>query len=482
MASTSTVGKTTSVPPAQLNLFHKNPRKGDVPAIMSSLRRHTQYKPITANVGTHTGRPAEVLAGNHTLMAFRELAAAEPNDKRWQKMLVHWVDVDDDMAERIVVADNQTGRLGGFDEAQLAELVAGFDGDLDGLGFTDADVESLLALNDPDNGGDGPGGDGNGNTPPSIPLAARYGVPPFSVLDRRGGVWQERKREWLSAGLGLDNHDGREETLLLKIDPNGSDVFSTAVQASGGSTSVFDPVLCEVAYRWHTPETDEVVRVLDPFAGGPVRGLLAGAMGLHYTGIDVRQEQIDANHAALGRRPEYADAVTWLHGDATRMGDVLDDDAVYDLVFSCPPYGDLEQYNDANDRDISAWSYEDFLAGHAQAITDAAARLRDDRFAVWVTSDIRDPAGYYRGLVQATNEAFAAAGLRLLNEAVIVDPVGSTRLRTARPFEAGRKIARMHQYMLIYVKGDVRAATEWAKQGREFVIPDEYDNDIADAV
>ena len=147
MASTSTVGKTTSVPPAQLNLFHKNPRKGDVPAIMSSLRRHTQYKPITANVGTHTGRPAEVLAGNHTLMAFRELAAAEPNDKRWQKMLVHWVDVDDDMAERIVVADNQTGRLGGFDEAQLAELVAGFDGDVEGLGFTDADVEALLALN-----------------------------------------------------------------------------------------------------------------------------------------------------------------------------------------------------------------------------------------------------------------------------------------------------------------------------------------------
>ncbi|AEJ95676.1 ParB-like partition protein [Mycobacterium phage Zemanar] len=146
MASTSTVGKTTSVPPSALNLFHKNPRRGDVSAIMSSLRRHTQYKPITANVGTHTGRAAEVLAGNHTLMAFRELAAAEPNDKRWQKMLVHWVDVDDDMAERIVVADNQTGRLGGFDDAELAELVAGFDGDTEGLGFTDADLDDLNAI------------------------------------------------------------------------------------------------------------------------------------------------------------------------------------------------------------------------------------------------------------------------------------------------------------------------------------------------
>ncbi|AKF14263.1 ParB-like partition protein [Mycobacterium phage Vincenzo] len=477
----STVGKTTSVSPSQLHLFHKNARRGDVPAIMASLRRHTQYTPITVNVGTHTGRPNEVLKGNHTLMAFRELAETDPFDKQWQKIAVFWVDVDDDLAERIVVADNQIGRLGGFDDAQLAELVSGFDGDLDGLGFTDADVEALLGLND-EPGGDGdPSGDGGGAAP-SIPLADRYGVPPFSVLDRRGGVWQERKREWLSAGLGLDNHDGREETLLLKIDPQGSDIFSTAVQASGGSTSVFDPVLCEVAYRWHTPEIDTPVSVLDPFAGGPVRGLLAGAMGLHYTGIDVRAEQIAANHAALGRRPEYADRVTWLHGDATRMGEVLADDQAFDLVFSCPPYGDLECYNDDNDRDISAWDYEDFLVGHAQAITDAAARLRDDRFAVWVTSDIRDKSGYYRGLVSATNDAFAAAGLRLLNEAVIVDPVGSTRLRTARPFEAGRKIARMHQYMLIYVKGDVRAATEWAKQGREFVVPDDDNDDIADAV
>ncbi|ACF05004.1 hypothetical protein Nigel_1 [Mycobacterium phage Nigel] len=192
MASTSTVGKTTSVPPAQLNLFHRNPRRGDVSAIMASLRRHNQYKPITANVGTHTGRPAEVLAGNHTLMAFRELAEAEPNDARWRKMLVHWVDVDDDLAERIVVADNQTGRLGGFDDAELAELVAGFDGDTEGLGFTDADLDDLNAIleeradlppmGDPfakdDKGGDSDdaSGDGTDSEPAGDPGSTRMVV------------------------------------------------------------------------------------------------------------------------------------------------------------------------------------------------------------------------------------------------------------------------------------------------------------------
>ncbi|QPX62116.1 ParB-like nuclease domain protein [Mycobacterium phage Indlovu] len=148
MASTSTVGKTTNVPPSTLNTFHRNPRQGDIPAIMASLRRHNQYKPITVNLGTHTGRPNEVLAGNHTLLAIRELAEADPEDTRWRKVIAFWVDVDDDMAERIVVADNQTGQLGGFDEAELAELVAGFGEDIEGLGFTEADIADLKALHE----------------------------------------------------------------------------------------------------------------------------------------------------------------------------------------------------------------------------------------------------------------------------------------------------------------------------------------------
>ena len=122
-STTSSVGKTTAVPPAQLNTFHRNPRKGDVKAIAASLRAHSQYKPITANLGTHTGRPHEVLAGNHTLMAIRDLAVAEPDDKRWGKVLVHWVDVDDDMCNRIVTADNQTSQLGGFDSEELLALL-----------------------------------------------------------------------------------------------------------------------------------------------------------------------------------------------------------------------------------------------------------------------------------------------------------------------------------------------------------------------
>jgi hypothetical protein len=166
------VGKTTASPLADLRLFHRNPRRGDVSAIAASLRAHGQYKPITANIGTHTGRPNEVLAGNHTLMAFRDLAETYPTEAGWASILVHWVDVDDDMCNRIVTADNQIGRLGGFDAAELVALLDDI-GDINGLGFTDADVDDLRAIleeTDPFADGGVAGDPDDGDAGPSKPI------------------------------------------------------------------------------------------------------------------------------------------------------------------------------------------------------------------------------------------------------------------------------------------------------------------------
>lgn len=68
------LGHTQTIPTNQLHTHHKNPRRGDVQAIADSLRVNGQFRPIVVNRGTHTGRPMEVLAGNHTLMAARDLA------------------------------------------------------------------------------------------------------------------------------------------------------------------------------------------------------------------------------------------------------------------------------------------------------------------------------------------------------------------------------------------------------------------------
>jgi ParB-like chromosome segregation protein Spo0J len=132
--------KTERFPIVKLRTFHLNPRKGDVESIRESLRVNGQYKPIVCNVGTHTGRKNEVLAGNHTLMAAR--------DEGWTDISVCWVDVDSDQASRIVAADNRTADRGGYDERLLAELLGELP-DLKGTGFDQGDLDALISLLEP---------------------------------------------------------------------------------------------------------------------------------------------------------------------------------------------------------------------------------------------------------------------------------------------------------------------------------------------
>lgn len=130
----------------ELALYHRNPRRGNLAVIEESLLSNSQYKPLTINVGTHTGRPNEVLAGNHTLIAMRALRERHPDDERWRRVLVHYIDVDDDAVRRIVLVDNRAGQLGGFDEELLASLVAESSSvdDLLGTGYDEDDLTALL--------------------------------------------------------------------------------------------------------------------------------------------------------------------------------------------------------------------------------------------------------------------------------------------------------------------------------------------------
>lgn len=165
MASTSApaAGTTTLVRPAELSTFHRNARIGDVDAIAGSLKANGQFKPIVVNIGTHTSRPNEVLAGNHTLKAFRDLAEQNPFDERWTYISVHWVDVDDDMATRIVLVDNRTFEQGEFDADTLVALLNTVG--TTGTAYSDADLDALEATldrppvegsEDNDNGDDPP--------------------------------------------------------------------------------------------------------------------------------------------------------------------------------------------------------------------------------------------------------------------------------------------------------------------------------------
>ena len=225
-------------------------------------------------------------------------------------------------------------------------------------------------------------------------------------------------------------------------------------------TSVFDPVLCEVAYRWFSPPAG---RILDPFAGGSVRGIVAAKLGRTYTGVDLSERQLQANRLQASRILTKDDpAPNWITGDSRNITELAPGN--YDLIFSCPPYADLECYSD-DTRDLSTMSYEEFIAAYNVIITNAASMLLPNRFACFVVGDVRardNESGIYRGLPSATIEAFRNAGLELYNEAVLVTAVGSLPMRCRKQFNSGRKLGKTHQNVLVFLKGSAKLATEAA--------------------
>lgn len=124
------------IPLADLIPYDRNPRKGDVEQIRLSLEHFGQFKTIVVNKGTHTGVPNQVLAGNHTVFAARELG--------WEELQCTLVDVDADTAARIVLADNRSADRAEYDEDVLLELLQSLP-TLEGTGYEAEDVSDLLA-------------------------------------------------------------------------------------------------------------------------------------------------------------------------------------------------------------------------------------------------------------------------------------------------------------------------------------------------
>lgn len=270
-----------------------------------------------------------------------------------------------------------------------------------------------------------------------------------------GGKWREMNEQMAASRERLRNGTkaiGTQDWVKRKIDEGDID----GGMASGQSgTSIFDPVLCELVYRWFCPKDG---MVLDPFAGGSVRGVVASRLGRGYLGVDLSERQIAANEAQARELCQKPPQPRWITGDSRHI-DKLAHGTHADLVFSCPPYADLEVYSE-DARDLSTMEHGAFRAAYTEIIVKACSLLREDRFACFVIGDARDGRGYYYGLPWLTVEAFHAAGLWLYNEAVLLTAIGSLPVRVAKQFTASRKLGKTHQNVLVFVKGDPVKATE----------------------
>lgn len=347
--------------------WERNPKDHDLPSIKTSMKRFGFTAPVMLD--ERTGR---LVAGHGRLDSLKELRQAGEapplrvvvRDGKWFVPVIRGIYFNSDAeVEAYLIADNQLTIAGGWDTARLGAIMQDLEklgeGAFDGLGFDQSEIDAILS--NLANGGGGDKADQQREAARRT-LAEMFIVPPFSVLDARQGYWQDRKRAWI--GLGIRSEIGRGENLLKfsktaqigvggvkpasKRGGNGKplgqaftsggpkslgELYASprktgATQPAGlvygavtnyqdqdlpqqTGTSIFDPVLCEVLYKWFCPTGGAV---LDPFAGGSVRGIVAGYLGNPYLGIDLSADQVEANRiqaealaASLGKVSEISD-------------------------------------------------------------------------------------------------------------------------------------------------------------------------------
>lgn len=323
-----------------------------------------------------------------------------------------------------------------------------------------------------DKTGDGSGSDASHqNSAPESSLFDRFVVPPFSILDTRKGYWQDRKKKWYDI-IG-DMGESRNDTLVTSLEIKYKDLYQRTrehrkecglsfkeyidkyvsqedlekeqakIVAQG--VSILDPVMAEIVCRWFGQENGTA---FDCFAGDSVFGFVAAHLGNDFTGIELRE-----NQAALNNERVEGMNARYICDDGQNVAQHIEPES-QDLLFSCPPYFDLEKYSDLPNDASNQGSYEDFIKILENAFTGAVSCLKQNRFAAICVGDVREKnTGFYYDFCGDIKRIFKQNGMRLYNEIILVEQTASTALRASRYMDS-RKVAKTHQHLLVFFKGD----------------------------
>lgn len=264
-----------------------------------------------------------------------------------------------------------------------------------------------------------------------------FGVAPFSILNTTDSGWINRKQRWNK----LINDTGQVRQNVLAGGNSEKDVMN-----SMNGASILDAVLAELMLKWFS---EEGFKTFDPFAGDTVFGFISGWLKRPFTGIELRPEQVKFNQEQCDREGLNCSYIC----DSSENMDAYIKNENIDFIFSCPPYADLEVYSDLP-QDLSTMSHDDFFKVYKKVLQNTFSKLKKDRFAVIVTSEVRNKKGEYIMLVPNTIKIMVEAGYIYYNDLVLMNSVGTLPMRTGRHMNAGRKIGRRHQNVLVFYKGN----------------------------
>jgi DNA modification methylase len=246
-------------------------------------------------------------------------------------------------------------------------------------------------------------------------------------------IIRRRVRDWRRL-LGETGHTGtRTETMRADHDS----VYT-------GTHSVFPAPLVEwVLLRYGPPGS----RILDAFAGGPPRAVVAAIMGYEYVGFDIRQEQIDENLKLLTEMG-LQDSVDYYLGDGCLLSPAFDM-GKFDVALTCPPYWNLEKYSDLPNDLSNATDYPAFNRSMRACAEAHVEHMKPGAFVCIVVGPFRDKKGELIDFPAHTVKNFQDAGFIYWQQIVLSKNFASAAKRSTNAWK-GHKLVPAHEFLLVF--------------------------------
>ena len=273
-------------------------------------------------------------------------------------------------------------------------------------------------------------------------VMAKYGFIPTSII-----AAEKSKHQAIDPHAEKRNYASVSNVKEGAVARSIFDVSGQSCRGKDGALSGFPQNIGRYLIKMYSEEGDTI---LDPFAGGSVRGIVAAKCGREYIGNDLSSRQVEENRKQSEQICADGIMPAWTVGDSRNIK-ALTSNVQVDAIFSCPPYANLEKYSDLED-DISNMPYDNFLSIYESIINKGCKLLKPGCYACFVVSEVRGRDGCFLGLIPDTIRAFEKAGMKYYNEAILLNPVASASMRADKQFSSNKKLVSIHQNILIFRK------------------------------
>lgn len=212
--------------------------------------------------------------------------------------------------------------------------------------------------------------------------------------------------------------------------------------------SIFPPVLTMVYTTMLSKPGD---LVYDAFMGHNSRAEDVLTLGRKYYGYDCHTFPVEFTSKAVSRFSQGDYELNLGSSEKVKYPDNH-----FDFSLTCPPYGDVEKYNDAYeeviDTDLSSKSYNGFLEIYKKCLSETYRVLKIGAFFVIIVGDTRK-GGIYRSLMLDTisickNLGFNLHDINIYNRKSNIG--GDMNYRSF--IEVSKRLPTIHEYIILFKK------------------------------